>query len=46
MVVYLKYNVKFTYIFFLRVYFQDKNTKLVVYWDYTSKCTKNTTTSI
>ncbi len=30
----------------VRVYFQYKTTKVVVYWDYTSKCTKNATTSI
>ncbi len=38
MVVYLVEN--------LLVYLQYKTTKLVVYWDYTSKCTKNATTSI
>ncbi len=39
-VAYLKYDVKFTSVW---VYFKYKTTKWV---DYTSKCTKNATTSI
>ncbi len=41
-VVYLKNDVKFEKVYLL----QYKTTKLVVYWDYTSKCTNNATTNI